>query len=367
MTRTLKLDRYVSRFVDQHGRERFRFRRKGYSKYLPHPSLPEYVEAYQAALKRDQSSIASKPAISCSIEDLIRRYYRSLAWQQLSESRQKNLRSVIEPFREGHRHYQVQDFRFHHIEAIVMERAKPDVVDRRRRGGPHAARRLRTQLIKLFDLALKLEWVITNPAALSERVKAPTFGYHTWTDSQIEQFRSAHKLGTTARAAMEIMFWTFQRPGDAYRFGPQHIEGDKIRYMQAKTGKTLLLPAAREMLRAIAALPNVSKEAFLINAYGHPYTRAGFSNRFRKWCDEAGLPNCTAHGLRKAAAARLANHGATNSQLKAMGGWTNDKGVSIYTAAADQSKLAEAAMELLSPLSKAETVSASKAGDTKKT
>src|SRR5436305_1241834 len=140
MARTLKLDRYVSRFVDQHGRERFRFRRKGYSKYLPHPALPEYKTAYQAALNRNRFSIASKPPISRSIEDLIRKYYRSLAWQQLSESRQRNLRSVIEPFREDHANYQVHDFRFHHIEAIVMERAKPDVIDRRRRGGPHAAR-----------------------------------------------------------------------------------------------------------------------------------------------------------------------------------------------------------------------------------
>jgi hypothetical protein len=52
-----------------------------------------------------------------------------------------------------------------------MELAKPDVVDRRRRGGPHAARRLRTQLIKLFELAINLEWATTNPAALSEKVK----------------------------------------------------------------------------------------------------------------------------------------------------------------------------------------------------
>jgi integrase len=314
-------------------------------------------------MRRDPRELESRPVTPGTIEDLIRKYYRSLAWLQLSEVRRKNLRSVIEPFREEHRDIPVRHFRFDHIEAIVMLRTVPDTKERRRKGGPHAAKRLRTQLIKLFNLAIKLGWIESNPAALSDPVKARLKGYHTWSDNQIETYRAAHAIGTTARAAMEIMLWTFQRPGDAYRFGPQHIQGDKVRYTQAKTGKTLLLPAAKQMLEALAALPNATGDAFLVNAYGKPFTRAGFNNRFRKWCDEAGLPHCTAHGLRKAAAARLANHGATNNQLKAMGGWSNDREVSTYTAAADQSKLAEAAMKLLSPRPKTESVSSETPGD----
>jgi integrase len=362
MVRQLKLDKYVSRFVDRHGRERFRFRKSGYSRYLPNPALPEYAEAYEAALRRDPRELKSPPVTPGTIEDLVRKYYRSLAWQQLSDVRRKNLRSVIEPFRAEHRDILVRHFRFDHIEAIVMRRAQPDAQHRRRRGGPHAAKRLRAQLIKLFNLAMKLGWIVSNPAALSDPVKAQVKGYHTWSDDQIEMYRTTHPIGTTARAAMEIMLWTFQRPGDAYRFGPQHLEGGKVRYTQAKTGRTLLLPAAKLMLEALAALPNASEEAFLVNAYGKPFSRAGFNNRFRKWCDEAGLPHCSAHGLRKAAAARLANHGATNNQLKAMGGWSNDNEVSTYTAAADQSKLAEAAMKLLSP-SREQIVSLETPGD----
>lgn len=46
--------------------------------------------------------------------------------------------------------------------------------------------------------------------------------------------------------------------------------------------------------------------AFLVTAFKRPFTSNGFGNRFRKWCDEAGLKDCSVHGLRKAAAARLA-------------------------------------------------------------
>jgi integrase len=346
MARKVRLDKHVSRYVDRHGKERYRFRRKGRTVALPHPSHPDYKDSYAAAL----AGVSNDPQriVPRSVEDLVRRYYQTPAWLQVSEVRRANLRSVIEPFREEHRDIPVSLFNFQHIEAILMERALPKVVDGRKAGGPHAAKRLRGQLVKLFTLAMKLGWVQTNPAELAERVKAKTKGYHTWTEAEVEQFRATHAVGTTARAAMEIMLWTFQRPGDGYLFGPQHLEGDKVRYTQKKTGKMLLIPAAEPMLDAIRALKMTGVDAFLLTEYGKPFSRHGFGNKFRKWCDAAGLPHCTAHGLRKAAATRLANHGATNQQLKAMGGWSNDKQVATYTAAADQERLAEAAMDLLS-------------------
>jgi len=57
------------------------------------------------------------------------------------------------------------------------------------------------------------------------------------------------------------------------------------------------------------------------------------------------LPHCSAHGLRKAAARRLAEAGCSNQQIKAITGHKTDKEVARYTAAADQIRLAEQAME----------------------
>lgn len=55
---------------------------------------------------------------------------------------------------------------------------------------------------------------------------------------------------------------------------------------------------------------------FIVNGRGKPFTRKGFGNKFRDWCDEAGLSECSAHGLRKAAARRFAEPGCTNQQIK---------------------------------------------------
>ncbi len=69
--------------------------------------------------------------------------------------------------------------------------------------------------------------------------------------------------------------------------------------------------------------------------------------RFREWCNEAGLPHCSAHGLRKAAAARLAERGATAHEIMAITGHKTLEEVERYTRAAQQAKLADAAMAKL--------------------
>jgi integrase len=86
---------------------------------------------------------------------------------------------------------------------------------------------------------------------------------------------------------------------------------------------------------------------FLISDHGKPFSRKGFGNEFRQWRDEAALPNCSAHGLHKAAARRFAEAGCSNQQIKACTGHTTDSEVARYTAAADQTLLSDAAAELL--------------------
>ncbi|HEY8248740.1 MAG TPA: tyrosine-type recombinase/integrase [Hyphomicrobium sp.] len=85
---------------------------------------------------------------------------------------------------------------------------------------------------------------------------------------------------------------------------------------------------------------------FLTTDYGRPYTAAGFGIRFREWCDDAGLPHCSAHGLRKAAATSLAEAGASAHQLMAWFGWRSLNEAERYTRAANQKKLAASVVPL---------------------
>jgi integrase len=58
----------------------------------------------------------------------------------------------------------------------------------------------------------------------------------------------------------------------------------------------------------------------------------------------AGLRHCSAHGLRKAAARRLAEAGCTAHEIAAITGHASLREVARYTEAADRRRLAASAM-----------------------
>src|SRR5262249_57588428 len=80
--------------------------------------------------------------------------------------------------------------------------------------------------------------------------------------------------------------------------------------------------------------------------------RAGyFGQWFRERCDMGDLPHCSARGLRKAAARRLAEAGCTAHEIAAITGHASLKEIEHYTKAVDQQKLAASAMEKTRTLS----------------
>ena len=93
---------------------------------------------------------------------------------------------------------------------------------------------------------------------------------------------------------------------------------------------------------------------FLVTSYGKPFAVAGFGNWFRDRCDEAGLPQCSAHGLRKAGATIAAERGATTHQLMAIFDWTTPAQAEVYTRSANRKRLAESAATYLADRSDTE-------------
>jgi integrase len=331
----------VSRFEDRHGKERFRWRYKGCSAYLPgHPDLPES----KALLDQLQAEKDSPRPVNCaapgSVDDVLARFYRSSGFLGAGSDRQKRVRGILEGFRAKFGADQVSEFEWDIIEEILQQEGTKRLVGKRKVGGPVAAHNLHKQLKRFFDFAIKCKLISVNPARLAGGVKQVKRGFHTWTEEEIAQYRARWPLGTSARLWVEIILWTWQRKGDAHRFGPQHMKGERIQYTQAKGGKVLWLPAAPQLVAAIKAMPAIGMTTFLVTEYGKPFSKAGIGNKMREWCDAAGLPHCSSHGLRKTAARRAGDLGASNLMLKAAGGWSQDQEVATYTAAADQARLA---------------------------
>ena len=204
---------------------------------------------------------------------------------------------------------------------------------------------MRKLLIALFDYAIKLEWISDNPARFADKRKVKVQGFHTWTEAEIAQFEKHWPIGSKPRLAFALLLYTGQRRSDIVKMTHDDIRGGKIWVVQQKTNKRLVLPI-HPRLQEVLDASELGIRTLLENSRG-PFTSNSFGNYMRRWCNEAGLAECSAHGLRKAMARRLAEKGASNQGIKAFGGWSGDKEVAIYTRDVDQEQLAEKMLQLV--------------------
>lgn len=328
------LPRYCSLVIDRHKKRRIRFRTKGVDTYLPFPPVgPEFEMAYAAALAgvtEWRENIGASRTRPGSFDALAVSYYRSPTFRGLRETTKRTYRRIIENFRAKHGARMIRDLRREHVKALIG-----DMSDR-----PQAANRLLSLLKIMLDHALDNGWIMANPATGIKGFSKKTKGFHTWSDAEIAAFEERHPEGSRARLALNLLLYTAQRRSDVVLMGWQQINGRTISVKQEKTGAELDLFMLPALLTSIRELPR-DKPTFLTTDFGKPFTAAGFGNWFRDRCNEAGLPHCSAHGLRKAAARRMAEGGMSGDIIKAVTGHTDLKQVSVYTAAANQTALAE--------------------------
>jgi len=147
---------------------------------------------------------------------------------------------------------------------------------------------------------------------------------------------------------LALLLYTAQRRSDIVLIGRQHIRDGWLTLTQRKyhvrNPATLSIPVIPELRDAIEKSPT-GNPTLLVTEYGKPFTAAGFGNWFRDRCNEAGLRHCSAHGLRKAAATRLAEAGCSAREIMAITGHRSLAELQRYIDAADQKTLAKAAMK----------------------
>jgi integrase len=342
---TIKL-KYVIEDIDRHGNVRIYFRRRGHKK-IRLPGLlgsSEFMEVYRLALI---GALATKPesnptkAKSGSLKALCEAYYKTAEFRRLEDRTKRVRRNILDNLCRQHGEKPVDRMEPRHVRQLLDEKA-----DR-----PEAGNALVKALRQVFAAGVANDLVSKNPAREVPYLRSGSQGYHSWTTEEIASFERQHPIGTRARLALALLLYTGQRRSDIVKLGRQHVHDQSLHFTQHKNRKskpvTLVIPIITALQKIIDASP-CGDLTFLVTEFGRPFTSSGFGNRFRGWCNEAGLKNCSAHGLRKAAAARLAELGATEHEIMAVTGHRTSKEVTRYTRAARQKILAERAMAKLS-------------------
>ncbi|WP_050783436.1 tyrosine-type recombinase/integrase [Methylobacterium nodulans] len=83
----------------------------------------------------------------------------------------------------------------------------------------------------------------------------------------------------------------------------------------------------------------------MTTTYGDPFSAKGFGNKMADAIAAAGLPDrCVTHGIRKAAARRLAEAGCTTHQVASITGHKSLAEIERYTREVNQKATAGAAI-----------------------
>lgn len=338
--------RYVVEDVDRHGNVRLYFRRRGKPKIrLPSPvGSPEFLAAYKAAMAGGTPTEVSPPRVAKagSLRALCIDYFKSAQFRQLDPRTQKVRRVILDKFCQQDNY---GDHPFVRLEARHIRKRRDALMDR-----PEAANGMVKAVRQLFAFATEYDLAERNPARDVAYLRTGSEGFHSWTIEEIRQFEQKHPVGTTARLALALAMYTGQRRSDLVLLGKQHVHDGRLVFTQQKNRNRkpvrLTIPIIDELRSIIDASP-CGDLTFLVTAFNRPFTSNGFGNRFRKWCDEAGLPHCTVHGLRKATAARLAELGCSELEIMAVTGHRTSKEVIRYTRAASQEVRADNALKAL--------------------
>jgi integrase len=157
-------------------------------------------------------------------------------------------------------------------------------------------------------------------------------------------------LAQFPRIAMTLMLCTGAAKVDAVRLGWQNVRDGRITYRRQKTlrsgGELIDIRILPELAEVLDGLPR-DRMTFLETRNSKSRSPDGLGNDMREWCDLAGLPECTSHGLRKAMGRRLAEAGATPHMIKAVLGHKSLAMVQLYTSETDSADLADAALAVL--------------------
>lgn len=349
--------RYLVEDTDRHGNVRIYFRYPGYRKIRlrERPTSPEFAERYSSLIEQfatgcyKEAEKTSVSAVPGTLGWLVTAFRASKDFSNLDPSTQRTRARVLETmlnepiFPEA-----AETFRNFPLDRIKL--SDLEVLRDRKKALPGAATDRVKALRPMFKWATDKKHCVANPAISLTKPRLISNGHHTWLPDEIEAFQRRHPLGTKAHLALSIMLYTGARRSDAVHLGRQHEQGDSLRWTAHKNRNrypTIIhIPMLQPLAAAIQAGPT-GDMVYLLTEYGKPFTIAGFGNWFHDRCIEAGLPQCSAHGLRKAGSTRAAEAGATAHQLMAMFGWRSLAEAEIYTRAAERKKMAALGMAFL--------------------
>jgi integrase len=296
-------------------------------------TVREYrYDAYQAK---------PKPKRSDTLSGLIDAWKDSPEWRGLAKQTRTSYTIYLRPLD-----------RIGHLDPATIKRR--DILTLRdalaAASGNAAANAFVVTASQLFAWAVGREWLEQTPIL---KIKAlPTGHLPAWSPDQAEA--ALQKLREHMRRVVVLGMFTGQRRGDLGAMRWDAYDGERISVTQQKTGAELRIPVHPALKAELDTWKRgATALTILTNANGVPWKGNSLSYHMPAALARIGLPDTlNVHGLRKLAAANLADAGCSTHEIAAITGHKTLAMVELYTRSANQAKLAGSAIVCLSDLQK---------------
>lgn len=274
-----------------------------------------------------------RPSPKDTLSALIDAYKDSPEWRALAEVTRVNYAIYLRPLD-----------KVGHVNPIDVKRREiltiRDAIASSRGNG--AATGFIRAASSLFRWAVDREWVEHSPVT---KIK-PLEGGHlrAWTPGDASVALS--HLPEPLRRVVILALYTGQRRGDLCSMGWSAYDGTSIRLVQHKTGAPLVIPAHPALKAELDAWrQSATATTILTNDDGRPWKPELLSYHMPTALAKIGLSeDLNVHGLRKLAAANLAEAGCSTREIGAVTGHATLSMIDLYTRSADQERLAGAAI-----------------------
>lgn len=333
--------KYVQRFEDRHGKVRYYYRREGYPRVAlrGEPSSPEFMQDYMKASGAEMLPVAPRNVgpKAGTIAALVEAYYGSLEFLTNKKSSNEVTRRYLDRFAKSHGHRQAAEMTREHVTKIIASMAET----------PGAANNMLKKIRTLMGWAILNKWRTDDPTAKLPKFKEGT--HHTWNEDELAKFEKRWPLGTRQRTLFAMAVYTGQRREDLSTRTKDHynVTEGTMWVVQEKTGAELVIPVHPDLAEALAAW-NPQHDVLLANPNGTGTSAKALSNYMADAVKDAKLPaRCVLHGLRKAAARRLAEAGCSAHEIMSITGHKSLEEVERYCAAYRQKIMGRDAMRKL--------------------
>lgn len=283
---------------------------------------------------RPPVSRVATPLPADSLRELLAAYQRSPEWNALAPRTVKNRVAALRHL-DGVKHLSVAALRRKHL-LEVRDAIAAGI-------GPAAANAFISAMGAMLSWARDRGWIEYSPA---DRIKALAGGHFpTWSEDDLAAAIDA--APPSIQRALMLAVHTGQRRGDLIQARWSDFAGGAWRLTQEKTGRRLAVPLHPDLAAAMATWPRTAVTA-LTREDGTPWDRDALTMALMRVMDGIGRKGLNLHGLRKLAAVRLAEAGASAHEIAAITGHASLQQVELYTRDADQMRLAKAAILRLS-------------------